>query len=602
MNDEWRIGEGLVGQCAYEKRRILLTDVPSHYVAISSGLGAAAPLNIIVLPILFENQVKAVVEMASFTLYSAIHQTFLDQLAESIGIVLNTIEANMRTEELLKQSQSLAQELQSQQEELRQTNEELEDKAGLLAEQKTEVERKNREVEITKLSLEEKAEQLMLTSKYKSEFLSSMSHELRTPLNSLLILAQQLSDNAEKNLTPKQVEYAKTIRGAGKDLLELIDEILYLSKIESGTVTLDPSEALFADLHDQIERTFRPVAESRALGFTIEMALTLPLIIWIDEKRLLQVVKNLLSNAFKFTEKGSVKISIAPTASGWSVDHSSLNNADTVVAFVVTDTGIGVSAGKQKLIFEAFQQEDTGTSRKYGGTGLGLSISRELARRLGGELRLISSEIGKGSTFALFVPLRTHDANRQTIDELATEAEHGHATRDLLPAQPAQIVDDRESVQPGDQVLLMLEGDAGFASILLAAARQKGFRGIVTTRGADALELVERFKPAAITLALGLADIDGWSVLEQFKRNFATRHIPVQIISADDDRARGLRYGAFDYLVKPVTADEIQDALVGVVEFAQRKTRNLLVIEGDEGYRARVLDLVGNGEDRKSVV
>ncbi|WP_223455512.1 HAMP domain-containing protein [Pseudomonas sp. GL-RE-19] len=594
VNDEWRLGEGLVGQCAYEKRRILLTDVPANYVAISSGLGAAAPLNIIVLPILFENKVKAVVEMASFTRYSIIHQTFLDQLAESIGIVLNTIEANMRTEELLKQSQSLAQELQKQQEELRQTNEELGDKAGLLAEQKAEVERKNREVEITKLSLEEKAEQLMLTSKYKSEFLSSMSHELRTPLNSLLILARQLSDNAEHNLTPRQVEYAKTIRSAGKDLLELIDEILYLSKIESGTVTLDLNEALFADLHDQIERTFRPVAESRGLTFTIELAPTLPPFIWTDEKRLLQVVKNLLSNAFKFTEQGSVKISIEPAVSGWSVDHSELNRADAVVAFVVTDTGIGVSAGKQKLIFEAFQQADTGTSRKYGGTGLGLSISRELAHRLGGELRLIPGEIGNGSTFALYVPLRTPDAQRQTLDESATEAVPGQVKRDLMSSPSAQIPDDRESVQPGDQVLLMLEGDARFASILLEAAHQKGFRAIVTTRGADALELVERFKPAAITLDPGLTDIDGWSLLEQLKRNFATRHIPVQIISTADDHTRGLRYGAFDYLLKPVTADEIQNALVGIVAFARRKTRSLLLVDGNDGSRARILDLLGN--------
>jgi signal transduction histidine kinase/HAMP domain-containing protein/CheY-like chemotaxis protein len=594
VNDEWRLGEGLVGQCAYEKRRILLTDVPANYVAISSGLGAAAPLNIIVLPILFENKVKAVVEMASFTRYSIIHQTFLDQLAESIGIVLNTIEANMRTEELLKQSQSLAQELQKQQEELRQTNEELGDKAGLLAEQKAEVERKNREVEITKLSLEEKAEQLMLTSKYKSEFLSSMSHELRTPLNSLLILARQLSDNAEHNLTPRQVQYAKTIRSAGKDLLELIDEILYLSKIESGTVTLDLNEALFADLHDQIERTFRPVAESRGLAFTIELAPALPPVIRTDEKRLLQVVKNLLSNAFKFTEQGSVKISIEPAVSGWSVDNSELNRADAVVAFVVTDTGIGVSAGKQKLIFEAFQQGDTGTSRKYGGTGLGLSISRELAHRLGGELRLIPGEIGKGSTFALYVPLRTQDAQRHTLDESTTEAEPGQVRRDLMPSPSAQILDDRESVQPGDQVLLMLEGDARFASILLEAAHQKGFRAIVTTRGADALELVERFKPAAITLDPGLTDIDGWSLLEQLKRNFATRHIPVQIISTTDDHTRGLRYGAFDYLLKPVTANEIQNALAGIVAFARRKTRSLLLIDGNDGSRARILDLLGN--------
>ncbi|CAI8772135.1 Histidine kinase [Pseudomonas sp. IT-196MI5] len=592
VNDEWRLGEGLVGQCAYEKRRILLTDVPANYVVISSGLGAAAPLNIIVLPILFENKVKAVVEMASFTRYSIIHQTFLDQLAESIGIVLNTIEANMRTEGLLKQSQSLAHELQRQQEELRQTNEELEDKARLLAEQKAEVERKNREVEITKLSLEEKAEQLMLTSKYKSEFLSSMSHELRTPLNSLLILARQLSDNAEHNLTPRQVEYAKTIRSAGKDLLELIDEILYLSKIESGTVTLDLNEALFADLHDQIERTFRPVAESRGLDFTIELAPTLPPFIWTDEKRLLQVVKNLLSNAFKFTEQGSVKISIAPAVSGWSVDHSELNSADAVVAFVVTDTGIGISADKQKLIFEAFQQADTGTSRKYGGTGLGLSISRELAHRLGGELRLIPGEIGNGSTFALYVPLRTPDAQRQMLDE--SETVPGQVRRDPVSDPSVQILDDRESVQPGDQVLLMLEGDARFASILLEAAHHEGFRAIVTTRGADSLELVERFKPAAITLDPGLTDIDGWSLLEQLKRNFATRHIPVQIISTADEHTRGLRYGAFDYLLKPVTADEIQNALVGIVAFARRKTRNLLLVDGDEGSCARILDLLGN--------
>ncbi len=596
VNDEWRLGEGLVGQCAYEKRRILLTDVPADYVAISSGLGAAAPLNIIVLPILFENKVKAVVEMASFTRFSIIHQTFLDQLAESIGIVLNTIEANMRTEELLKQSQSLAQELQKQQEELRQTNEELGDKAGLLAEQKAEVERKNREVEITKLSLEEKAEQLTLTSKYKSEFLSSMSHELRTPLNSLLILARQLSDNAEHNLTPRQVEYAKTIRSAGKDLLELIDEILYLSKIESGTVTLDLNEARFADLHEQIERTFRPVAESRGLTFTIELAPALPPVIRTDEKRLLQVVKNLLSNAFKFTEQGSVKIRIEPAVSGWSVDNSELNRADAVIAFVVTDTGIGVSASKQKLIFEAFQQADTGTSRKYGGTGLGLSISRELAHRLGGELRLLSGEIGKGSTFALYVPLRTEDAQHQTLDESTTEAVPGQVRRDLVSSPSAQILDDRESVQPRDQVLLMLEGDARFASILLEAAHQKGFKAIVTTRGAQAQALVERFKPVAITLDPGLTDIDGWALLEQLKRNFATRHIPVQIISSAEDHTRGLRYGAFDCLLKPVTADEIEHALVGIVKFARRKSRNLLLIDGDDGSRARILDLLGNSD------
>ncbi|MFC5698109.1 response regulator [Pseudomonas sp. GCM10022186] len=591
VNDEWRLGEGLVGQCAYEKRRILLTDVPSSYVAISSGLGAAAPLNIVVLPIPFEDKVKAVVEMASLTAYSPIHQHFLDQLAESIGIVLNTIEANMRTEELLAQSQSLAQELRVQQEELKQTNEELEHKARLLEEQKAEVERKNREVEITKLSLEEKAEQLMQTSRYKSEFLSSMSHELRTPLNSLLILAQQLSDNAERNLTPKQVEYARTIHSAGKDLLELIDEILYLSKIESGTVTLNLDETLFSDLHDQIERIFRPVAESRGLGFTIELAPTLPSSIWTDGKRLLQVVKNLLSNAFKFTENGGVRIAIAPAASGWSEDHGELNSANPVVGFVVTDSGIGIPVDKQHLIFEAFQQADTGTSRKYGGTGLGLSISRELARVLGGELRLIRSEPGKGSSFALFVPVRAHEANRLAVEESLAEAGY-----DFPPAQPAQIVDDRESVQPGDRVLLVLSADARLTATWLSAAPQQGFKCIASPRGGEALELIERYSPAAISLDLDVSDVNGWQVLERIKLNLATRHIPVQVVASRDERTQGRRLGAFGFLVKPLAATDIRQALAALAKFIQRKTRNLLLVESDEGERAQILDLLGDGD------
>ncbi|OGB23137.1 MAG: hybrid sensor histidine kinase/response regulator [Burkholderiales bacterium RIFCSPLOWO2_02_FULL_57_36] len=599
---EWHLGEGLVGQCAYEKKRILLTTVPEEYVAITSGLGAAAPLNIIVLPILFEDKVKAIVEMASFTLYSPIHQAFLDQLGESIGIVLNTIEANMRTEELLKQSQSLAQELQIQQEELRQTNEELEHKAGLLEEQKAEVERKNREVEITKLSLEEKADQLTLTSKYKSEFLSSMSHELRTPLNSLLILAQQLSDNIDSNLTPKQVEYAKTIQGSGKDLLGLINEILDLSKIESGTVTLDFTETAFVMLHEQIERTFRPVAESHHLDFTIHLAPNLPASTWIDEKRLLQVIKNLLSNAFKFTERGGVSLNIELTESGWSVDHAALNNAEKVISFVVADTGIGISPDKHKLIFEAFQQADTGTSRKYGGTGLGLSISRELARLLGGELRLVSSDINNGSTFALFLPFRSVEISAAPIERPSAETNRRQPAREPEFTSLVQIQDDRESVGPADQVVLMVENDPRFASILLTAAREKKFTGIVTTRGTDALELVERFKPVAITLDLHLPDIDGWTVLERLKGNPATRHIPVQILSAEDDRARGLRQGAFDYLVKPVTAGEIQNALVGMVKFSRRAIKDLLLAEGVDTCHDSIMDLIDGPDLRIKVV
>jgi HAMP domain-containing protein/CheY-like chemotaxis protein/signal transduction histidine kinase len=593
---EWHLGEGLVGQCAYEKKRILLTEVPEEYISITSGLGAAAPLNIIVLPILFENKVKAVVEMASFTLYSPIHQTFLDQLGESIGIVLNTIEANMRTEELLKQSQSLAQELQMQQEELRQTNEELENKAGLLEEQKAEVERKNIEVEITKLSLEEKAEQLTLTSKYKSEFLSSMSHELRTPLNSLLILAQQLSENVDHNLTPKQVEYARTIQGSGKDLLGLINEILDLSKIESGTVTLDFAEVAFAAMQVQIDRTFRPVADSRHLAFSIHLSPKLPTSTWTDEKRLLQILKNLLSNAFKFTERGSVSLKIAPAESGWSTDNAQLNGAEKVVSFTVADTGIGISAENHKLIFEAFQQADTGTSRKYGGTGLGLSISRELARLLGGELRLVSSDINKGSAFALFVPLQSVEISDAPADIPNDKTKRIESTPEPELSPVVQIQDDREIVGPTDEVLLMVENDPRFASILLASAREKKFTGIVTTRGTDALELVERFKPVAITLDLHLPDIDGWTVLERLKRNPETRHIPVQIVSAEDERERGLRHGVFDYLIKPVTVSEVQNALTGMVKFSRRATKDILLGEATDTCRENIIDLI-NGPD-----
>ncbi len=609
LASEWAVGEGLVGQCAYEKQRILLTNVPDDYIEIASGLGAARPLNIIVLPIIFENKVRAVVELASFTQFSQIHQTFLDQLGESIGIVLNTIEANMQTQDLLKQSQSLAQELQSQQEELRQTNEELEDKARLLEEQKIEVERKNREVETAKLSLEEKAEQLTLTSKYKSEFLSNMSHELRTPLNSLLILAQQLADNEQGTLDPKQVDYARTIQGAGKDLLALINEILDLSKIESGTVTLELSEVPLDGVREQIDRTFRHVAENRSLGFAVELAPTLPAALCTDEKRLLQVLKNLLSNALKFTENGRVAVNIDLATSGWSPDHPTLNRADMVIGFYVSDSGIGISGDKQKIIFEAFQQADTGTARKYGGTGLGLSISREIARLLEGELRLVASDPGAGSTFAMFLPWRADQRKpddslpaRAAPARLNGEARHARARRPMPEAQaesaayPVAVADDRDLVQAGDYSLLIVEDDIRFANILLQAARDKGFKGIVATCGADALDLAKRFVPTAITLDLQLPDVDGWLVLERLKRNPDTRHIPVEIIAGEDHRQRGLRFGAFEYLVKPVTTKSIQAALSAVRKFADLEVKELLLVDSDAAHRQQLISLIGNGD------
>src|SRR5260221_7522542 len=427
-----RIGEGLVGQCAYEKKRILLEDVPHDYARIGSVLGSAAPLNVIILPVLFEGEVKAVLELASLRKFSQAPLSFLDQVAQGIGIVFNTIEANMRTADLLQQSQTLTGELQSQQEELKQTNdrleqqaqnlqnsesllkkqqeelqranEELQEKAEQLSEQMRQVELKNREVELAKAALEEKAEQLALSSRYKSEFLANMSHELRTPLNSLLILAKLLADNVGNNLMPKQIDYAQTIYAAGNDLLSLINDILDLAKIESGTVTLDIAPERFSGLQDYVERTFRQVAQDKGLGFTMDAAHGLPAVIHTDEKRLQQILKNLLSNAFKFTEKGSVALRIFLAKSGWTAGHPQLDAAERVVAFAVTDTGIGIPESKRKVIFEAFQQADGTTSRKYGGTGLGLSISRELTRLLGGEIR-VESEPGKGSTFTFYLPL-----------------------------------------------------------------------------------------------------------------------------------------------------------------------------------------------------
>ncbi|MDQ3108052.1 MAG: HAMP domain-containing protein, partial [Actinomycetota bacterium] len=404
LANRFRPGEGLVGQCALEKERILLTDVPDDYIRISSGLGAAPPRNIVVLPILFEGEVKAVIELASFHRFSDIHLTFLDQLSESIGIVLNSIEANMRTEALLTQSQGLTQELQSQQQELQQTNQRLEqqarslresedllrqqqdelqktnvalgDKASQLADQNAEVERKNTQIEQARRALEDKAEQLALTSKYKSEFLANMSHELRTPLNSMLILSRMLAENTESALTPKQVEYAETIHSSGSDLLGLINEILDLSKIESGAMPVAIEPIAFPDLADDLDRMFREVANERNLAFKITLDPRLPAAIDTDPKRLQQVLKNLLSNAFKFTHEGTVALQVVP-ASGVAFRTDSLRQAGDVIGFGIVDTGIGIAPEKQRIIFEAFQQAEGSVDRTYGGTGLGLSISRE---------------------------------------------------------------------------------------------------------------------------------------------------------------------------------------------------------------------------------
>ncbi len=623
MANCFKLGEGLVGQCALEKEKILLTNVPRDYLVIASGLGEAPPLNIIVMPVLFEGQVKAVLELASFERFSPTHQAFLDQLTESIGIVLNTIEANMRTEDLLKQSQSLARELQSQQEELQQTNAELGEKARLLAEQNVEVERKNREVEQARQALEEKARQLALTSKYKSEFLANMSHELRTPLNSLLILSDQLSRNPESNLTQRQVEFARTIHSSGNDLLALINDILDLSKIESGTVIVDVGEVWFRDLAGYVERTFRHVAEAKRLAFALELSADLPRALYTDAKRLQQVLKNLLSNAFKFTERGSVSLEVAPAQSGWSLDNESLNRARSVVALAVRDTGIGIHPDKQQIIFEAFQQADGSTSRKYGGTGLGLAISRELARLLGGELRLVSTP-GAGSVFTLYLPQtiapprprRPHDVDAPRALEVGSALASSPAwdPRALPPAEPRDLpvgawareeaaggalyaIDDSAGIRPDDHVLLIVENDHDFLRFLLDGARDNGFKGVVARHGGAALSLARELMPRGITLDIKLPDIDGWRVLRQLKEDTTTRHIPVHVISTADERERGLRMGARGVLAKPVkTREQIDQVFAKMREHLRASTRSLLLVEPDEERRRGLLELLGGSD------
>ncbi len=628
VNNEFRMGEGLVGQAALEKQRILLTNVPGDYIQIGSGLGQAAPLNIVVLPIVFEGEVKAVMELASFDRFNKTHLGFLEQLTESIGIVLNTIEANTRTEELLTQSQTLARELQSQQEELQQTNEELEEKAKLLASQNQEVERKNREVEQARLALEEKAEQLALTSKYKSEFLASMSHELRTPLNSLLILANQLSDNPDGNLTPKQVEFARTIYGSGHDLLVLINDILDLSKIESGTVTVEVGELSFGDLTDFVERTFRHVAEQRDLGFSIELDPALPRAMQTDAMRLQQVLKNLLSNSFKFTEQGQVKLRVAPAYRGWSVDHPTLNGARSVIAFEVSDTGIGIPADKQQIIFEPFQQAQGGTSRGYGGTGLGLAISREIARLLGGELRLERTVPGEGSIFVLYVPHAQSAATRRLAAESVMASPAGGvsapqvpmgAASPRVPAAPSalrapapepaaipeaepDVADDRADIQPGDRVLLIVEDDPTFARFLYDLAHEKGFKGVIATHGGTALAMARELKPSGISMDISLPDVDGWRVLERLKDDPATRHIPVYFISVADEPERALQQGALGFVHKPAEREDLSAAFDRLRDFIDRRVKRLLVVEDDETQRNGILELVGNGDVEATAV
>jgi len=582
----FRPGEGLVGQCALDARPILLDPAPSEYIRVGSALGSAAPAMVAILPVLFDQRVKAVLEIATFESFNETQLGFLDQLLGLIGVTITTIEANGRTESLLEQSQSLAQELQ-------QINQELAQKARLLSNQNRAVEHKNHEVESARHELEEKARQLALSSRYKSEFLANMSHELRTPLNSMLMLAQELGDNPENNLTPQQVEYARIIHRSGSDLLELINEILDFSKIESGTVTVEYRAYEFAQLRNFVERTFRHMAHEKQIDFVIELAEDLPSVLHTDALRLQQILKNLLSNAFKFTPQGQVTLRIAKADSGWTPVHAALAQAGPVLAFEVIDTGIGIPQDKLGRIFEAFQQADGGTARKYGGTGLGLSISRDLAQLLQGEIQVQSTQ-GQGSRFTLYLPLE------QPPQPGGAEAQAPHPDQDPGPAaaatasfepaaaaaiaspapQPGQAaVPDR--APPQEPVVLLANHGEQTTQALVQAARDMGTKAIVVDAAAVLLPLARAHQPACILVGNKGDAGETAQCLRRLGLDIATRHIPLHV-------SRGQAQAGEAPAQLEAALAAMRQALQALEPARRLHARDVLLISDDSGWQEQV--------------
>ncbi|GIP34073.1 response regulator [Paenibacillus sp. J2TS4] len=640
-----KMGEGLVGQCALDEETILLKDVPADYIKINSGLGEITPVNLVFHPIRYEDELIAVVELASLNEFTPLQLHLLEQLGENVGIVLKDIIGRKRVEELLRISQGLTEELQaqseellSQQEELKASNERLEEKTRSLQRseemlqrqqeeleqandelvQKTQqlelqieqTEQVNRQIQQTKNELERQALQLALTSKYKSEFLANMSHELRTPLNSLLVLSQLLADNREGNLDEKQVEFAETIHSSGMDLLRLIDEILDLSKVEAGRMEVQIEPYSVGEIEDYVRRNFAPIAKKNGLGFHVIVEEEVPGVIKTDPHRLQQILRNLLSNAFKFTKEGSITFHVK-TEESPSTDAG--NSGEPLIAFSVIDTGIGVSEEKRELIFEAFRQADGTTSRKYGGTGLGLSISRELARLLGGTITL-SSEEGRGSIFTLYLPVSSpeqpvsepKEVVRDMMNEVAVSRRYGEPSE--MPAgliippvklsdpkllESPGINDDRDLIEPNDKVLLVIEDDIHFVRIIMEMARTRGFKTIAALRGDQGLALARKYQPDAIILDIQLPVVDGWSVLNRLKDSSETRHIPVHVMSVVDESQQGLTMGAIAYLKKPASKERLDEAFTHIQTFLEKKLKHLLIVEEDEELRRSLVDLIG---------
>jgi CheY-like chemotaxis protein/HAMP domain-containing protein len=609
LSTSFRLGEGLVGQCAKEKKRILLTDVPGDYVRINSGLGESPPLNIIVLPVLFEGSLRAVVELASFSRFSVTHQAFLDSITESIGIVLSTIDAAALTESLLRQSQSQGEELRAQQEELRGSNSDLARQAKLLAEQNLLAEQKNLEVEESKRLIEEKVSQLAVSSKYKSEFIANMSHELRTPLNSLLILAQQLEENPDANMTDTQVEYASVIHSSGKELLTLLNSILDLAKVESGTVRAENAGVSIGELRTRLLREFEPVAREKGLDYSIDLAADCPEILVTDPQRLRQILKNLLANAFKFTESGSVAVQIGMVDDGWSQQTRGLVDAPSVVSFSVSDTGIGIDVRQQQRIFEAFAQGDGTTARRYGGTGLGLSISRELASLLGGEIR-VSSTQGRGSTFTVYLPTGRDSQDARTVTpaqssaadldplEAGSETPGSRLIEPFISERDQRPIGRNESPIAGVKILVV---DDDIRNIhAMAALLERGHADVtVVESGTEAIATLK----TAPDIDLVLMDImmpvmDGYDTIRAIRAMDRLKTLPVIAVTGKamaGERQRCLDAGATDYVSKPVDTAELFAALRPWLPTTPRRSDPLIVPAQPAADRARQSQERGGG-------
>jgi signal transduction histidine kinase/HAMP domain-containing protein/ActR/RegA family two-component response regulator len=571
LSNSFALGEGLVGQCALEKERILLTDVPSDYVQINSGLGESTPLNIIVLPILFEGSVRAVIELASFAPFSAAHLSLLDQLTESIGLVLNTVEATSVTERLLEQSQSQAKELQSRQEQLHQSNEDLAEQAALLADKNSEVEGKYQEVEEAKRLLEEQATELSVSSKYKSEFIANMSHELRTPLNSLLVLAEQLQDNPDGNLTDQQVQYASVIRSSGIDLLKLLNDILDLAKVESKTVHVEMEAVSLVGLHDSMLQAFAPLAERQGLEFRVELDHRLPATIASDPHRLRQVLNNLLANAFKFTKLGEVTLRLERSHGGWDPACQSLAQAYAVMAIKVSDTGIGVKKSLQAAMFEPFAQADGATAREYGGTGLGLSICRNLVGLLGGEITL-ESAVGTGSTFTVYLPLGAPSADEDVAavsnswpgSVVSAPVIARPSSGPVEVALPSQAEEFYEGSAAGTTVMIV---DDYFPNIFaLTALLERGKLNVVPEESGQAAlaTLAERGDIDIVLMDIMMPVMDGYEAMAAIRELPQYAAVPIIAVTGkivDSERDRCIAAGASDYIPKPVDTAELLSAL-----------------------------------------